>query len=415
MARKSLARDLAAIAGGRNVVADRKAAGYAVDGLAPAVSVTPGSYEEVASVLRYADENGLALIPWGAGMLMHVGNLPARYDIALRLARLDILIEHEPADLTVTVQAGATLGALQQRLAAASQMIPFDASLPDSATVGGVLAANASGLSASSTPRDFTIGLRVVTADGRITRAGGNVVKNVAGYDLCKLYIGSLGTLGVIVEATFKTFPLPRAGASLGFAFEGPREACAATAEMARQGLSVRSIRLDASASLRLSDGSCLLTARFAGTPLGLARSLHEARAIAAKNGGREVKDGAGTAQTADTPLVCRLGLLPSDLPHVIDELERRFPAAALVAYPASGVLVAGLPEREEALQEVALIAHIAREAGGWCVIESCPVEMKREVDVFGAAPSSLDLMRRVKQQFDPRRTLSPGRFVGRL
>src|SRR3990170_7695424 len=178
---------------------------FAVDGLTPQAAVAPASYEQVAAVMRYSYAEGLAVIPWGGGTYIHAGNIPARYDIALGLSRLNAVVEHEPADLTATVQAGMTLSELQRHLGGAGQLLPLDPPGGERATIGGILAANASGpwRHAFGSARDMTIGLRVITAEGRITRAGGRVVKNVAGYDLCKLYIGSLGTLGVIVEATF--------------------------------------------------------------------------------------------------------------------------------------------------------------------------------------------------------------------
>ncbi|MBF8286481.1 MAG: linked oxidase-like protein, partial [Dehalococcoidia bacterium] len=206
----SVLTQMGSIVGREGALAD--VAAFAVDGLTPQAAVAPSSYEQVAAVMRYAHAEGLAVIPWGGGAHIHVGNVPARYDIALGLSRLNAVVEHEPADLTATVQAGMTLSELQGRLGGAGQLLPLDPPGGERATIGGILAANASGpwRHAFGSARDMTIGLRVVTAEGRITRAGGRVVKNVAGYDLCKLYIGSLGTLGVIVEATFKVASLPR-------------------------------------------------------------------------------------------------------------------------------------------------------------------------------------------------------------
>jgi glycolate oxidase FAD binding subunit len=146
---------------------------------------------------------------------MPLGNIPARYDIALRTTKLDRVIEYEPADMTVAVEAGMTMGQLQSLLAGRGQFLPIDA--PADATVGGVLAAGVSGPSrhAYGLPRDWLIGCRIVLADGTIVKGGGRVVKNVAGYDIQKLVAGSLGTLGVIAEATFSSRRCRRAGALL--------------------------------------------------------------------------------------------------------------------------------------------------------------------------------------------------------
>ncbi len=207
----SLASNLASIVGRENVAPGTPE--YAVDGLAPKSVIRPGTPDEVAGVMSYANANRLAVIPLGGRNHAGIGNLPERFDLTLDVSRLSQVVEFEPADLTITCQAGITLGALREATGAAGMVVPFDPALPGGATVGGVLAGALSGSARMSLgpPRDFTIGLRVVTADGKLTRAGGKVVKNVAGYDLCKLYIGSLGTLGVIVESTFKTVPLPQA------------------------------------------------------------------------------------------------------------------------------------------------------------------------------------------------------------
>src|SRR3990172_741034 len=193
----SVLRHLESIVGAKGLLPPERPDAFAVDGLTPQAAVAPASYEQAAEVMRYAHAEGLAVIPWGGGTHIHVGNLPRRYDIALSLSRLNAVVEHEPADLTTTVQAGMTLSELQGRLGAAGQLLPLDPPGGERATIGGILATNASGpwRHAFGGARDMTIGLRVVTAEGRITRAGGRVVKNVAGYDLCKLYIGSLGTL----------------------------------------------------------------------------------------------------------------------------------------------------------------------------------------------------------------------------
>ena len=193
---------------------------FTVDGTRPAIGVAPGTYEEVAAVMRYANDRRLAVIPLGGGTIKHVGNVPRHYDIALVLGRLNAVIEHEPADLTVTCQAGITMTQLGSSWTKCGQMTPFGVSSGPFETLAGRLAANYSTYrQAYGGPRDFTIGLRVVTADGRITRTGGKVVKNVAGYDLSKLYIGSFGTLGVIVEAPCRLLPRPQEWYALAFEF----------------------------------------------------------------------------------------------------------------------------------------------------------------------------------------------------
>jgi glycolate oxidase FAD binding subunit len=408
--RASLASNLAAIVGPENVAPGTPE--YAVDGLAPKSVVRPGASDEVAGVIGYANASKLAVIPLGGRNHAVIGNLPERFDLALDVSRLNQVVEFEPADLTITCQAGITLGALREATSAAGMVVPFDPALPDGATVGGVLAGALSGPARMSlgAPRDFTIGLRVVTADGRLTRAGGKVVKNVAGYDLCKLYIGSLGTLGVIVESTFKTVPLPKTERRLAFAFADPASACALVSRAIHAGLAIRS------ASLMREANGWLLDLVLAGMPAAVERSARDLQAwigqadpprrMTPRKGSIPVSQGS----SADQPLTARLSVLPSRLPALLAEALAH---AGVEAHPATGLCRLSLPEATA--EAIAEVSAIAARFGGTCVIERCPPNLKRGIDVFGDAPPSLALMRAIKAEFDPNRVLSPGRFVGKI
>ena len=398
----SLASDLAAIVGPENAAAGSTA--YAVDGLAPKSVVRPGTTGEVTGVISYANANKLAVIPLGGRLHVGLGNLPERYDLALDVSRLNQVVEFEPADLTITVQAGITLSALREATGAAGMVVPFDPALPHGATVGGVLAAALSGPARMSfgAPRDFTIGLRVVTADGRLTRAGGKVVKNVAGYDLCKLYIGSLGTLGVIVEATFKTVPLPQAERLLAFEFDDPASACVLVSRAIQAGLAMRSALLVREA------GSWRLDLVLAGMPAAVERSASDLDKWS-DQAPLPSPAGAGEGPGVRATLIAKLSVLPSKLPALLAAAPSD---AVIEAHPATGLCrLSLLAATAEAITEArALAAHF----GGTCIIERCPPDVKREIDVFGDAPPSLSLMRAIKAEFDPNRVLSPGRFVGK-
>lgn len=396
----SLASDLAAIAGRQNVSLGSGA--EAVDGIAPKTVVRPGTYDDVSSVLRYANDERIAVIALGGRLHTSLGNLPSRYDVALKVTRLSQVVEFEPADLTITVQAGMTLGALRGATAEARMMVPFDPELPDEATVGGVLATALSGPAWMSlgAPRDFTIGMRVVTADGRLTRAGGRVVKNVAGYDLCKLYIGSLGTLGVIVEATFKTVPLAMAERTLSFGFPDAAGACALVARSTQSALAVRSARLTREAS------SWRLDLGLAGMALAVERTAGELK--------QRVSDPspplASDERLSSPAVIARLSVLPSRLAVLLADVP---PGVAVEAQPATGIARLAVTEGEA--DEIARLRALAQKHSATCVIERCPPAMKRDIDVFGKAPSSLALMRAIKAEFDPNGVLSPGRMVGRI
>src|SRR5881628_1650963 len=189
---------------------------HAVDGLVPQIRCAPKDTDELCAILRVCDASGAAVIPWGGGTAMHWGNPPSRADVVISLERFNRLVEHDDANLTATVQAGMRVAALQELLGGRHQCLAIDPPDPQRSTIGGTVAANINGprRMAYGGVRDLVIGMKMVLASGEPIKAGGKVVKNVAGYDMCKLFVGSLGTLGVITEVTFKMAPLPESAAS---------------------------------------------------------------------------------------------------------------------------------------------------------------------------------------------------------
>ncbi len=368
---------------------------FAVDGVTPQAIVRPATVEAAAEVIRHANATRLAVIPIGGKQRGGPGNVPARYDIALDVTALSGIVEYEPDDLTITCGAGMTLGELRKTTAAAGQMVAFDPEIADEATVGGTLAADLWGPSRVSLggPRDFTIGLRVITGDGLITRAGGRVVKNVAGYDLCKLYVGSLGTLAVITEATFKVQPLPKATRQIAFTAGSAAEACGIASDSLMRGLSLRS------AVVTRADKRWRLDVALAGSETAVERSARELASLAG-DGGLETGDTG--ERSSERPIGVRVAALPSKLPALLEGLPADAP---FLAYPTLGVVRLRLRDEGELPTLVAMGA----------VVEDAPPQVKREIDVFVPEPSSLPLMRSIKAQLDPNGVLSPGRFVGRI
>jgi glycolate oxidase FAD binding subunit len=231
---------------------------FTVAGVRPGCLCAPATVDEVSAAVRAASAAGGAVIPWGGGTRMSLGFPPRSADLVLQTFRLSEIVEYEPADLTVTVQAGMPLADLQARLGAEGQMLALDPAAADRATIGGLIAANASGplRLLYGTARDVVIGTRVVNADGIISKAGGRVVKNVAGYDLNKLYVGSLGTVGVIVELSFKLHPLPANEGMLLAAFSSAAEAAAPIAALMRSPLGPAAVELlDAGGARRCRAG----------------------------------------------------------------------------------------------------------------------------------------------------------------
>ena len=203
--------DLVQIVGAVGVLPDDQLSRYTIDGIDPQAVILPASTHEIQEVLDYASDNGLSVIPAGSGTKLGIGNPPEGVDLVLSTSRLDQVLEYEPADLTVTVEAGIQLAVLQAKLAEHGQYLPLDPPYADRCTIGGITATNASGPSRLQygAARDRVLGMRVVQSSGTVVKSGGKVVKNVAGYDLNKLYLGSYGTLGVITEVSLKLQPLP--------------------------------------------------------------------------------------------------------------------------------------------------------------------------------------------------------------
>ncbi|MFQ5471567.1 MAG: FAD-binding oxidoreductase [Dehalococcoidia bacterium] len=421
----TLTSDLEAIIGANGISAQHELTNFTVDGLVPYAAVHPTSADQISDLIRLANDRGVTVIPWGSGTEMHIGNLPSRYDVALTTTRLARMIEHEPADLTATCEAGMTLGSLQDLLAKAGQTAPFDPHLPRDATVGGLLATNASGAARHfyGTPRDFTIGMRVVTGDGLVTKAGGKVVKNVAGYDMCKLYIGSRGTLGVITEATFKLAPIPTATSDLAFRSTTANATSSFVMDMYRRGLSLRSAAMlnGKAAASRWDDEGYLLAIQFAGTTAGVERSLEEARSLATESSLELIPDldsgkaCASVFERDDGETIVRSSTLPAGTPTLVEAIEKVAPSAQIVATPLAGIVRARWTNTEGGADTLRKVSERASRLDATVVIEDCPPDEKEQTDVFGEPPPSLSLMRQMKRQFDPGNVLSPGRYVGRL
>lgn len=423
-------------------------ADYALDGTPPLALARPSGPAEIAAVLHWAAAQEVAVLPRGGGVHSGLGNPPRRPGIALDLTRCRQLLDYQPADLTATVESGITLADMQRELAGGGKFLPLESPWPERATIGGILSANVSGplRYAYGLPRDWLIGISVIGADGIATKAGGRVVKNVAGYDLNKLYIGSLGTLGIIATATFKLAPLPAAGAVLTAAFADLAAAIAAGRSLlaqvyAPQGMAV--VNRPAARRLGLAaDGMAAAygLAFFAGRPRAVSRRLADATKLLQDAGALSIAAGANADRqtllrrltdlgwTADT--IPALGLKINLPPAAVGELTAA--VAAMAAEEPWGIIadagfgVAQLlrwgdmpgEDDEAALAEIAAIREKARALGGTAIVEHCPVSIKERIDVWDGGTlgaGELAVMRRIKANFDPVGILNPGRFIGRL
>lgn len=402
----------------RSIIGDGLTSGgdeHAIDGVVPSLAASPSSADEIAAILRIASERNAAVIPKGAGFHMSLGNVPARYDVALSTTKLHRVIEYEPADLVVTVEAGMTLGTLRQHLTEHRQFLPIDG--PDEATIGGLLAVGFGGPSqqAYGFPRDWLLGCKIALADGTIVRAGGRVVKNVAGYDMTRMAVGSLGTLGVIVEASLKVAPIPAAQETLLTAYAKASDALQAARTATQAGLALRAVVvLENQVAFWL-----------AGSSTAVERSREELRDFTGDTEARQLN-----GQVADrwwasldrldatSDVTVRVSVPPSEVAAMLLALaaanESTGTSVKRVAYPAVGVIIGRLT-RGAADSYADVIEWVRRDAvsrGGSLIVTKAPQDVKDNVDVWGDSPA-LPLMRRLKQEFDPKTTLNPGRFVG--
>ena len=435
--------------GGEATPSDIRAS-YELDGIIPGEVVLPDSIEEVSRIMAEASEDGRSVLPLGGGTMASLGNPPGRYDLALGTSGLAGVIYHEPADLVASVQAGTTMAELRATLAKGGQALPLDSPFPDRATIGGVIAAGYSGPSrlAFGEPRDWLIGIKVVGADGQVSKAGGRVVKNVTGYDLCKLYSGSLGTLGVIVEANFKLTPVADSHATIVGSFDGPGDAFQAAKSLLSLSYHPHSLHLiDGSLTGHLDveglqPGKVALLVRHSGRRSAVKRKVEDTARILEGSHGQCAEASPGTdealwqnlidlewRQEGGPEVVLKASMLPS-------QVEGFWAAFKADAHPAhhqgmsadSGTGIVKLyywadddvgPALEgpdnAMLRVVQAAREKARSLGANLVVQRCPPSVKAHIDVWGDRIEGLDVMRRIKEEMDPKHTLSPGRFVGGL
>ncbi|MCC6848090.1 MAG: FAD-binding oxidoreductase [Deltaproteobacteria bacterium] len=407
--------------------ADEARAAWIVGGVTPALVARPAAADELAATVGAVAAAGGALVPLGRGAHRDLGHAPTRYDVALVTDRLARLLDYAPADMTVTVEAGVTLAELSAALAREGQWLAIEPPLPAATTVGGLLAADRSGWLAASQGRvrDVVIGIGVVTADGVRARGGGRVVKNVAGYDLMKLFIGSLGSLAVVTDATFKVRPLPErqhglvlrgrtasAGLALGAAVEG-------------------ALAVAVAGPLGSGPDTAAVVVRLGGVEADVGAQRARVRELARRHGA-EVELDADAADPAvaarfsmvrDFPVsgAGRLAVRFACLPSRLDALVRGARAAvarlrgAWHADPRRGIALLEVAEAEGAAATLAELARVAVAHAAHLVVERWPLALASGIAVWRPMPAALPLMRRMKAALDPVGVLAPGRFVGRI
>ncbi len=401
----------------------------------------PHSVKEMSEMLSFAMSEGLTVIPAGAGTWLEMGNPPVRANLIISTAQMNRVLEYEPADLTATVEAGCTLYGFNQQAAVHRQWIPLDPfSSDEGATLGAIVATASSGpmRSAFGTPRDWVIGMQVVHAYGLTTRAGGKVVKNVAGYDLCKLYTGSFGSLGIITELSFKLRALPPVERTIIFSAGTVIDICDLVARIRASDVQPTAMEFF---SANLSDngieitttneGNYALALQFIGEEETIEWQIAEALRLGTgyKNLKLNVETAAKfwemyreTEVSSEWDLIFRVSVKPADLGAMIAEVQKYLPESPLSmlrAHAANGVIRIHASNHaldwfrtKERPKRISEFRGRAQTLGGNLVIVRAPNELKSQIDVWGEIGATAALMHSLKEKFDPQRLLNPGRFV---
>jgi glycolate oxidase FAD binding subunit len=422
----------------RATVAPLDPSAYAVDGIVPQRVASPTTVGALARALREADAAGERVVIYGGGTLQGIGDAPRGYDLALSTARLNRVIAYEPRDLTIAVEAGISLEAVARRLARHRQFLPLDGPLPQRSTAGGLLASGWAGPRRASygRPRDLVIGATAVLADGTVAASGGRVVKNVSGYDVAKLFSGSLGALGALARLNFKTLPTP----------ELQRVAICRLPERSRERAVANLAELQAEpvAALHVWGFNSEIEGRDGID--GRLVLLFEGSSAAVDHATREMRSSLGAAGVPETALFdgnaaaiyqrvldayvaaielrsasFRIFGLPSDLLNVLaqvhTEADRRQLKSESIADLRNGdVLVRVSAETPTAFSVgIVTFAEALYEACERVSLICAPPAVRSHVEGWNREPAAINTMRALKARFDPKGTLAPGRLAGGL
>jgi len=387
----------------------------AIDGVVPRHVALPESAEKLAQILADASRDRQLTVLRGSGSKLGWGRVPGRVDLVLGTEKLNRLIAHRHGDMTVTAQAGMPLAELNRRLAEHRQYLPIESAF-EQATIGGIIATNDAGpiRHRFGTPRDLLIGVTLAMTDGRLVKAGGTVVKNVAGYDLGKLVSGSHGTLAAVVDATFKLLPIPLASTTLVATYADGNALAHDVAVLS--GSQVELSAFDMSVS---NEGRWILLMQMASSPAATAAQAAEARRLltsapAAVSGDEEraLWEEQTRAPWAEGGTVVRFSWLSSKLPAVAALLSRIGQRGCQVSTFTGRAIGSGLLRLEGTDSAIAAAVGLLRQSDnvGHVVVLRATPGLKSQVDVWGSASGTIDVARMLKHKFDPADILNAGR-----
>ncbi len=420
---------------------------YSVEGKAPRIVVSPNTKEEISEILKIANRESLSVIPWGGGTKIGIGNKPNRADIILSTNRLNRIIEHSDSDLVATTECGIKLTEFQTALKEKNQSLPIDPPhVERGATIGGIIATSDSGPrrlrygTAHGTMRELVLGVKIIRPDGEIAKAGAKVVKSVAGYDIPKLFVGSLGTLGIIIEATLRLYTIPEHSLSCLASFSSIQTAHATALSILNSSLTptcLELVNLSLSESLstklelNLKKNAYILAIRFESVEKAVKNQAAKLKEISSNYKGQalivegdieekfwyEITEFPWIKDKNNT-VVCKTSVLIKDVPILLEKLEDLSKKTGIEilasARAGNGVLIISLDgDTPNLLPATRSLREQVSSLNGNMVIQHAPPSIKSEIDVWGEIGSSLELMKRLKSQFDPNGIMNPGRFVG--
>ncbi|OGP67327.1 MAG: hypothetical protein A2169_03985 [Deltaproteobacteria bacterium RBG_13_47_9] len=424
---------------------------YAIDGKKPKAVVFPQTVEEVSKIVVHANRERLAIVPRGNGTKLGIGGIPKKVGIILSTLRLREVTDKDPENLTLSVQSGMTLNEVQLMLTKEGKgfFIPLDPPHSKEATLGGIVATNSSGPKRLlyGTARDLMIGAKSVFPNGDVVVSGGKTVKNVSGYDLCKLMIGSYGTLGILCELTFKLLPLPEKEATVLFPFPSLKQADGFVREMMGSPLIPTSMEtLNPTAIRKMGDSLSALNTHYLvaigleGVSEGVDRQVSDLNKMGKRYGtpNAEVLDSKQQnlfwtafrdfsqrlAKSDPDVISLKANYLISKHAEILGGYEKMAEEAevgcALISHSGNGILYAHiLPGNSLRLKSGSLIDLIGKMTAkalqheGNLIVQSAPLAIKKKVGVWGQARDDYRIVRRLKEQIDPANILNPGRFVG--
>lgn len=435
MTAESLKDQLRRIVGESGILSDNQINGYVIDDIIPKAVVVPTSVMEIQDVLSFAAEKNLSVIPAGNGTKLGIGNIPSEVDLVLSTRRLNRVIEYEPADLTVTVETGMRLVDLQKELAVNRQFLPMNPSYADRCTIGGIVSSNSSGplRLQYGTSRNLVLGMKVVLANGKTVKCGGKVVKNVAGYDLNRLYIGSYGTLGIITEVSLKLSPLPVQESILVAQYDTINDAVKAGMNVVRsQTLPSYVILLTKSIHNQLSEVTPTLFFCFGGDAETVSWQLNTTQSELEQNGALSVQiiDDASLDSIShdiqeypavdidNDTIVIKVQLKRTDFAEFVRIVQNI--TSDLMILLGNGLLymrigVDASSDYELLADSLTQLRKKAMALKGNLLIEAAPPELKRLIDIWGPIGHTLNIMKKLKTRFDSKDRLNPGRYVSSI